>query len=199
MLDFLFFLFISQVKLQPTANCFNNCTFGNGICDVPTQTCNCTGGYTGVLCQFAPGQDQCNSPAECGNNACDGWSCVGTPRVCVKSSPVVCPTGDNCLFYDVCNPATGTCPILENRTITCDDGDGCTDDYCNPTDGSCYYINRSCSFLDSTCDVGYCDSKSPKDSQCFAAIRVCPNPNNCSSSFCLQNASYWYELRFNFF
>jgi len=175
---------------QPVAQCFNNCSDGKGICDISTQTCSCTGGTHGVLCQFAPNQDECNVPyPDCGDDKCEGWSCAGTPKICTKS-PVVCPTGDLCLIYGSCNPTTGICQVTQNKTALCNDGNGCTDDSCNSATGNCVYVNRSCSYLDTSCKIGYCVPSAPIDQQCFVNSVICPNPNGCGSVFCIQNDTF---------
>jgi len=189
MVSILVLLFFTQFvwcDVQQTP-CYNNCSFGKGICDIPSDTCNCTGGYHGVLCQFAPTQNECNAPPDCGQDLCDGWSCSGTPKIC-KRNPVVCPTGNLCLVYGSCVPATGLCVLIQNRS--CNDGNGCTDDSCNPTTGACSNVNRSCSYLDTSCKIGYCVPSEPIDTQCYVNNIACPNPNGCGSVFCVQNTTF---------
>jgi len=163
---------------------------GHGICDIPTDTCTCTGGYHGVICQFAPNQDECVNPTDCNQDLCQGYTCTtGTPRLCVAGSPVVCPTSNLCITYAGCNSSSGLCIVLNNKTATCNDGNSCTDDSCNPANGNCVFVNRSCTYLDTSCYTGYCDPRAPPDAQCFTQNIICPNPGNCVA-ICKQNSTF---------
>jgi cysteine-rich repeat protein len=86
----------------------------NGACDPTTGTCPILDAPAGTLCSDG---NLCT-----GSDACDGaGSCVG-------SDPVVCPQpSEACHVNGACDPATGTCPILEAPDGTsCDDGEACT-------------------------------------------------------------------------
>jgi hypothetical protein len=197
MLAFILFFFSAiecytqeEFQAQP---CLNNCSNGQGICDTQTDTCTCTGGYTGVPCQFAPGEDQCQTPADCGNDLCDGWQCTGPPtfaiKTCVKNL-VVCDNSNLCLVMGNCDPQTGQCVLIQNKTALCNDGNSCTDDICTPSTGICTTVSRSCAYLDTSCKTGYCDPTQPQDAQCFVQDVICPNPDSCGSVFCIQNTTF---------
>lgn len=86
------------------------------------------------------------------NDTCDGFSCAGTPLNCSAQSGV-CTIGQ-------CNALTGQCEALPaNEGAVCNDADPCTlGDTC--ASGACAGIALDCSFLDTECTVGQCDSLS---------------------------------------
>jgi hypothetical protein len=191
-------LFFYNAKCDTQENfqgqpCFNNCSNGQGICDTVSDTCTCTGGYTGLICQFAPGQDQCQIPADCGIDLCEGWQCTGPPTFSIKTcvrNPVVCDNTNLCLVMGNCDQQTGRCVLIQNKTALCNDGNSCTDDICNPQTGVCTNVDRSCAYLDTSCKIGYCDQTQPQDAQCFVQDVICPNPDSCGSVFCIQNTTF---------
>jgi len=147
---------------------------------VTTGKCVCIGGYTGVLCQLPPGEPECVNASECNDSdMCTIDSCVNQTCVYV---PLNCSDGDACTS-DTCDRILG-CVHLNK---SCNDNDGCTDDYCNITSGACYSVNRSCAYLNDICNIAYCDSNAPTNSQCFTYSVVCPRKNNCTIAFCINN------------
>jgi uncharacterized repeat protein (TIGR01451 family) len=122
---------------------------------------------TGDACVFIPGSlipicqgtAQCDDGNPCSADTCDPatGACINTPIVCDDANPCTAdaclggscvstplPAGSVCDDADLCttggtcqvNPLTGqaTCSSLP---VTCDDGDACTMDSCNPTTGGC--------------------------------------------------------------
>ena len=86
----------------------NACTSGD--------VCGLDGGCSGAVIT-CPGGTPCQEPA------CDATlGCGGTPV------PGPCTDGDPCTLGDTCK--NGTC--TPSVAVTCDDGNPCTDDICNP-------------------------------------------------------------------
>jgi hypothetical protein len=102
-----------------------NCSDGNACtidrCDKETGACI----YTAKVC------DDHNS---CTKDTCDpATGCKFTPvqdgTACDDHN--LCTTGDACY--------SGVC---KGKSISCDDGDSCTIDYCNPITGSCVHARQ---------------------------------------------------------
>jgi hypothetical protein len=180
---------VNQPTIRPTtppSACFNS-TGGlgcgtKGICNSTTGKCVCVPGYTGVICQFPPGTHECDTDPECDDSdLCTRDSCV---NFTCKYLSVNCSDGDACTT-DTCDRLLGC--LRTNKS--CNDNDGCTNDYCNITSGQCFHTNRSCAYLNDACNIAYCDSSAPTNSQCFTYSVVCPRKNNCTIAFCLTNAT----------
>jgi hypothetical protein len=113
----------------------------------------------------------------------DGNLCTRTDGCvsgeCVGSNPVICPAGNACQQVGACDPATGECPLsqipdgdpcdddnlctlgetcqagecIPGRAITCDDGDPCTLDGCDPDTG-CTFEPTECKSPSPGCGCG---------------------------------------------
>lgn len=134
------------IAVCDTTDCddLNECT---------TESCN---PYTGLCDTTVLDGSSCDANGDAG--ICVGSTCTS---VCAA---VGCDDGDECTL-DNCDPASGACtnPVAPNGTscdfgglpgicisgicedamlcdgIDCDDGNVCTDDYCDPLDGSCQH------------------------------------------------------------
>ncbi|MFN7135048.1 MAG: MYXO-CTERM sorting domain-containing protein, partial [Myxococcales bacterium] len=109
-----------------------------------TDTCR-DGACTGANPVACPAKDQCHAPGSCNpatgacvevpkpnGSACDdGNACTRSDScvdgACVGSSPVSCPSANDCNEAGTCDPATGRCTQARRPDGTpCDDGNGCT-------------------------------------------------------------------------
>jgi hypothetical protein len=140
-------------------------------------------------------------------NACNGTeSCVNN-RCQAVSAPLVCNDGNACTD-DSCNPASG-CVFRNDNTnncsdgnicngeeacrngrcetaffASCDDGNECTDDDCDPARGGCVHFNNNESCDDgnvcngvSSCSNGTCSART-------SGPFCDPDPGPCLQSFC---------------
>ncbi len=109
---------------------------GQGDC-VPAEVASCTGTcLTGVCdpergCEVAAVDPSCDD-----GNSCTDDRCVG--RGACQSVPLedgaACTSGDRCIGQERCR--AGVCE--GGAALSCDDGNGCTDDACDPA-GGCQY------------------------------------------------------------
>lgn len=109
----------------------NPCTTDS--CDPQTETCI----HTPVICNdqdpcttdfCSPGSGGCVSqPAPDGTSCQDGNACTGSDAcvggICQPGGPLVCSDGNGCTD-DSCDPAVGC--VFDENTAACDDGDPCT-------------------------------------------------------------------------
>lgn len=173
-----------------------NCNDGNGctddVCD-PVSGCKhnfldtpCNDGNpctTGDVCQagacIGAGALDCDDGNLCTDDAC-------APEVgCLhQANSAPCTDGDVCTLGDQCKDAV----CQASGTLACDDGNLCTDDWCDPAAGCQAAPNaeacddgNQCTAMD-TCDGGACVGGAPPDcddgTEC--TIDVCFWDSGCS-------------------
>jgi len=152
----------------------DHCTEPSGTCEHTAEDALCPAGLFCVAqksgcVQGAP----CSNDAQCDDkNACNGSeTCVDF--VCTPGAPLSCGDGVGCTV-DACDPATGACSHVASDAlcdnglvcdgletcsassgcqpgvpIQCDDGVGCTFDFCSEPNGSCIHGP-----IDALCDDG---------------------------------------------
>jgi hypothetical protein len=112
------------------------CNPATGACDGGTPPLNCTDTNDCtddscdplVGCLFLPNVNPCDDGTVCtSGDTCTGGTCVGTP--------VPCNDNNACNGVEVCDPVLG-CQVGTN--LSCDDGDICTVDTCDPDLGCVY-------------------------------------------------------------
>ena len=143
----------------------NPCTMGD-IC--VGGTCS---GATALPCEDA---DPCTT-----DGVCDpGVGCVFNPA----PGGTACDDHNPCTELDVCT--AGDC---RGTTVTCDDDNACTFDYCDPLLGGCVFEDADglacddgnpCSMFDQ-CQAGACTAGPPK---------LCDDNNDCTSDKCILGA-----------
>ncbi len=168
---------------DPKAGCVSvpvdaQCDDGN-VCTL--ETC-----VVGKGCTTASSTAACEDGDACTlNDACQGGVCVAGPKnptCCQVGAP--CDDGDDCTGKDLC--LAGSCA---GSPISCDDGNGCTNDSCATGKGCVNTANTSlcndgdpCTLQD-TCEAGKCvgkfkfvcdDGKVCTDDSC--------GPTGCSST-----------------
>ena len=185
----------------------NACTTGDtcskGLClGGPPPECDDGNGCTNDSCDPGPGCIHTNNTTQCNdgngcttNDACSGGKCVGGPapncddgNVCTDDScdPVKgcfhvhngnpCDDGNACTTLDSCSG--GVC--VGGPLPDCDDGDDCTDDFCDSLIG--------CDHADNTapCDDGNaCTSNDTcAGGVCGGAALNCDDGNVCTDDSC---------------
>src|SRR5581483_8475388 len=159
----------------------NDC--GNGVLNVH-ESCDDSnlddGDCCDAECGFETAGSACSDDDLCTqSDACDGsGSCVG-------ANPIVCPESDDaCRTAGACDPATGTCPVVDAPAGTaCDDGDLCTrTDACDGA-GACVGSNPVvCPESDEACrSAGACDPATGTCSSANApAGTACDDGDRCT-------------------
>ncbi len=153
------------------------CEAGTKDCSAFDQQCNpAVCNTTSGVCEPTPGNDgsACDDGDRCTiNDTCSSGTCAGTPKSCndtcntgtCDSATGTCtmtPTnpggscvdGNPCTDSDACS--AGTCIGTVNDSLSCDDGDPCTNDAC--VAGDCVGSAKDCSSLDSGCLQGSCNA-----------------------------------------
>ncbi len=119
----------------------NPCTFDD--CRFDIFFCNCC-----TCVHIEESGHHCDDGNVCTiSDQCSNGTCVGSPV-----SDVSCDDGNLCTVSDQC--LNGTCAGVP---ITCDDGDRCTLDNCDPATGLCSHAPLNCDD-GSACTVDSCDS-----------------------------------------
>lgn len=165
----------------------NLCT--DDYCD---QYGGCFHAYNTVACEDG---DPCSVQDHCFNGACmpgpdrecdDNKPCTmdlcssttGCYAVPITEPGIACDTGDLCVVDSTCQ--NGLC-VGERRN--CEDGDPCTDNYCDSMDGLCKKRNNSSPCEDGNvctvndyCSAGACRSGSSRD---------CSDTDACTADRCI--------------
>ncbi|HYD42634.1 MAG TPA: hypothetical protein VEB43_17530 [Anaeromyxobacter sp.] len=127
--------------------------------------------------------------------ACDdGDACTVGERcqagACTGGSPSTCPTGDACRA-PICDPRTGSCALVFQAGLACDDGNACTEgDRCDATRGACAGTPKVCAAPDA-CHQAQCD---PSSGACVATAQpdgtwcddgdACTRASSCRAGVC---------------
>jgi len=174
-----------------------NCGGGSQvICPPPANSCQLAVCDSATGCYAASGTSCDDADACTSGDTCDGaGSCSGTTVDCDDSDPCTddscdpgsgcqyafntapCDDGEPCTWNDACDGA-GNCT---GATYSCDDGNECTDDYCNG-DGTCSHDNNTSSCDDaSVCTVGdACDGAG----NCTGTPIDCDDGDPCTDDSC---------------
>ena len=165
------------------------CTDANPCTD---DLCNKSG-----ACQFISNTAKCDDNSNCTqNDTCSGGACKGQGVNCDDGDPCTtddcdstqaclhlansnpCTDGNACTDADAC--AAGKC--VSGAAKSCDDGNSCTTDACDPKVG-CKFIasgtgacddGNKCTFND-TCTAG---------GQCLGGAGKCEDANTCTDDTC---------------
>ena len=174
----------------------------------------------GGICRTAAVADEtvCDDGSSCtGNEKCTDGQCVGKIVSCDDDNPCTqdscdpatgcnysnvdgsqCSDGDACTWSDTC--AGGQCGGI---AVVCDDGNVCTNDFCDTAKGECVYeaLSGSCDDGDACTDGDECSAGEcvGKDLKCgCTTVDDCPGegPTNpclgkyaCENSFCVVDAA----------
>ncbi len=166
----------------------------NNLCtdDYCDQYGGCFHSYNTAGCEDG---DPCSVEDHCQNGKCvagadracdDGKPCTldmcssttGCYAIPITEPGIGCDTGDPCIIGATCQ--NGLC-VGERRN--CEDGDPCTDNYCDSTDGLCKKRNNSSPCEDGNvctvndyCAAGACRSGSARD---------CSDTDPCTADRCI--------------
>ena len=134
--------------------------------------CNANGACTSLANPVPYGREGCVF------NACD-MTAASTPAKINLPKGATCTDSNQCTLADVCDGA-GKCTA--GSTKSCDDGNVCTTDTCNPNNGACLgQVNTNpCDDKDActtgdTCGGGTCQPGKPV---------VCADNNACTTDSC---------------
>ncbi|KAK5580980.1 hypothetical protein RB653_001007 [Dictyostelium firmibasis] len=179
-----------KLGCQSTYLCNNLCdngTCNNGTCTQKTSK-DCVGELNGGkedLCfvyKCVPGVG-CTKTPKCpiGTDPCKNYTCsagvCNTTDIPQKECVCNCPGLNKCKSK-VCN-SDGSCTLFNLTAI--DDGNPCTDDYCDPVTGNITHnITQKCSGCN-TCDV--------KTGKCVAQNSHCDDGNPCTDNSCVASAN----------
>ena len=139
------------------------CSDGNAC----TAGDHCDGG----TCIFA-GLEGCNDDNVCTADSCDpSQGCLHLLNTAPCDDEDVCTTGDHCHL--------GSC--ISDGPLTCEDGNSCTDDSCDPQTGCSHVPNEvpcddgNLCTEDDACNGGQCAGGS---------MVVCDDGNQCTTNYC---------------
>lgn len=176
--------------MQVTTSLYFTCSYYDwcGVCEGTGQSCCTPAIIAGV----------CNDLDACTTDSCGvhNGSCVHTPITCVadQCSTVSCDKSRGCVQTPLnCvipgnQCAVGTCSSATNGQCqytnkTCDDGNKCTVDACDPAIG-CTHTNRSCDDSNE-CTIDTCDpTYAASTTGCRNVQKSCDDNNKCTTDSC---------------
>jgi hypothetical protein len=159
----------------------DSCNPGNGLCQNVNNTAGCSDGNactTGDTCSggacVSGAAVNCNDSNPCTDDSCDSLT-----GLCGHlNNTAGCDDGSACTAGDVCSG--GAC--VGGTTVTCNDGNGCTNDACNPANGLCEFVNNTASCNDgNACTTG--DACAAGSCASGTAV-VCNDNNACTDDTC---------------
>jgi hypothetical protein len=163
---------------------------GVGVSATPADVCrtdaDCDDGNpcTRDLCSAASGQ--CQHASEPDGLPCDDQDACTIGNTCARGlcgTPITCDDGNPCT-NDRCDPATGAC---QSAPTLCDDGNSCTADVCNRALGGCTFTpltGQSCDDGDPCTHGDQCVQTSPTDPPTCQGQPTCDDGNPCSADSC---------------
>ncbi len=198
--------------------CTSKDTCGSGSCVGVALLCTdnnpCTADSCDVVkgCVYSPISGICTDGNACTTgDACSAGLCQGIGAACDDNNActvdkcdaksgclhdkagadgTACSDGTACTVGDAC--AQGSC--LAGTTITCDDGNSCTDDSCDAISGFCKHIQNSVPCNDGSactqnavCNKGVCKGSYPAG--CCKLSADCDDGNNCTVDACNKTTS----------
>ena len=146
--------------------------------------------------------DDCEDSMVCSNEACTGNTCNYGPVANCCDHDLDCDYGEICKENTCleCNPEAG------DGASVCDDGNLCTNDYCdvsgacvNEAIAGCCYAESDCDDGDycteDTCDVGAneCQHVAKNDPLCCNADSDCKPADPCMAYMCYENVELGYK------
>ncbi len=174
----------------------DTCDTDTGLCSNPEDVCGEDEQCVDGVCEADPCADKvCDDDNECTDDACDPTTgdCEFT------NNDAACDDGDACTENDACagGACTGSakeCPEGEACVegdcipdlcvdVTCEDGNECTDDTCDPTTGECEFPNNA-----DACDDGdLCtENDACADGACAGSEIDCPEGESCVDGECVE-------------
>jgi hypothetical protein len=189
------FIIIAWIIVLVSA-CTTHADCPGGACDPATHVCvasglECNGMCTGceICIEEACVPDDAGCGAPCGR--CDPITVLCVPEDplppecdggCTSDSQ--CPDesyGDSCLIPRCMD---GTCVMVDEcgsdpcEGVTCNDGNLCTTDSCNPSNGQCIYTTKNCD------DDNLCTTDSCNSGNCVNTFKDCDDGDSCTSDSC---------------
>ena len=170
--------------------CFDSFCFGGVCTDATINLCTCV---TAADCDpSSQGLSASCTSASCTDNECvftsmnEGQSCDDEDActetttcqagVC-EGAALTCDDGESCTS-DGCDPASG-CTYVADDSNSCDDGSPCTTDACS--NGQCVGSPIDCSAFDDACNTGICDASTGDcKKQAVADETECDDGDSCT-------------------
>ena len=165
-----------------------NAACQQAFCDPATGQCAVIADNEGFSCDDSDActiGDQCvggsctpGVPSACGDdNPCTDDSCDPVLGCVFTDNTLPCEDGTVCTAGDLC--AGGLC--LPGEPIVCDDGNGCTDDACDPVLGCVFVPNQAACSDGVECTLGdHC-----ADGACvYDELGPCDDGNPCTDDLC---------------
>ncbi|MBN2192073.1 MAG: hypothetical protein JW751_04595 [Polyangiaceae bacterium] len=136
----------------------------------------------------------CSDGSVCTDDICSAGTCVLTPITCNDGNPCTdddCDAvtgcyftnddGNTCSDTNLCTTAehcsAGSC---DSSPVTCDDGNPCTDDACDPVTG-CYFPNND---GNACTDGNLCTNDACSAGACTATLVDCDDADDCTLETC---------------
>jgi subtilisin-like proprotein convertase family protein len=169
---------------------FNNTAFRGELRSLNLGTGAST--LVGVIGQTAPGGTvqisgavfgtfgQCQVDADCNDgNVCNGLeTCDAGSGNCIPGTPVTCNDGDPCTV-DQCDPPTGTCNF---PPVVCTDGNACNGlETCDPGNGACLPGTPVTCDDSDPCTLNVCDTST---GSCSFPADACSDGDPCTIDSC---------------
>jgi hypothetical protein len=175
----------AQTVCPAKGACFGagTCNPADGGCEYPVVLANsCDDGDGCTLGDHCVADGGCehDDVVSCDAGPCQVSACEKATGACKvtsnRANGLACEDGDKCTFGDACQ--NGQCA---GTPTVCEDGNGCTDNGCNPTTGNCDTAFNSLPCNDNNpCTVGdTCIAGT-----CTAAPKVCNDNNVCTTDSC---------------
>jgi hypothetical protein len=160
------------------------CTEGNvcrgGLCGAPVS---CDDGDACTTDTCDPASGRClNRPACDDGNPCTRDSCDPQSGAC-RNDPdfgAACDDGDRCTVQDLCAPSpTGATAICRGTPLSCDDGNACSFDRCDPDTGQCKHQDAACND-GNACTFDFCDARTGRCAVDPLAGAACDDGDFCT-------------------
>ncbi|NMB75069.1 MAG: lamin tail domain-containing protein [Myxococcales bacterium] len=187
--------------------CTQNDACQNGTCAGQIISCNDNNMCSVDSCNPASGCEHIpaapDTSCDLDSDLCTLDHCSGSDLSCSAGLPKDCSDGDVCT-NDSCVPASGACQhafntascddldpcttddrcnlgVCRGTAVSCDDGNFCTEDVCNPVSGECQHLNNTLSCNDGdACTV----SDVCSNGLCVGQPLTCDDHNLCTDDSC---------------
>ena len=156
----------------------DSCNPVSGLCVNAPKSCDDGIACTADSCVAGACVNEPRNDQCADNNLCNGAEVCDPARMgCVPGTPKSCDDGNLCTS-DSCNPATGACT---NAAVSCNDQNPCTNDSCNPATGTCTFEAKSCDD-NNPCTIDSCNAAT---GTCRNVAKSCDDGVACTADACV--------------
>ena len=125
-----------------------------------------------------PGDGACQCQGDLDNDQdLDGWDLLDFSFYYANQNLEADLNGDN--LVDVADLEVFAGDYGRNDCPSCDDGNACTEDFCDPATGECQHVPVSCDD-GNACTMDSCDPQSG----CFFTVKNCDDGDPCTEDVC---------------